>query len=143
MGAVIFETRKWYDGDGMLHRDDDLPAAVEDGYLEWYCHGKLHRDGDLAAVVYFDNKTKMWYKHGKLHRDGDLPATVYTDGSRAWFQHGRRHRNGDLPAVVHADGTQEWWVDGVQQTPADRAQTRRWSPLRAAFVGAVVARTRE
>jgi hypothetical protein len=43
-----------------------------------------------------------------------------------------------LPAVVLPNGQQEWWVDGVQQTPQDRAQTRRWSGLRAAFVGAIV-----
>jgi hypothetical protein len=174
MGAVIPSTRKWYDGDGMLHRDDDLPAAVEDGYWGWYCHGKLHRDGDLPAVVHFDHKTRFWYQHGKLHRDGDLPALMYTDGSRAWYKHGKLHRDGDLPAkvcldgfsqsgtqrwykhgelhrdgdlpaVVWSNGMQEWWVDGVHQTPADRAQTRaqtrRWSPLRAAFVGAVVVRT--
>jgi hypothetical protein len=48
-----------------------------------------------------------------------------------------------LPAVILPSGRQKWCVDGVLQTPADRAQTRRWSPLRAAFVGAAVARTTE
>jgi hypothetical protein len=50
-----------------------------------------------------------------------------------------------LPAVVWANGYQEWWVDDVRQTPEDREQTRRvmaearrWSPLRAAFVGLAV-----
>jgi hypothetical protein len=113
-------------------------AITEHGIQRWYnAHGERHRDGDLPAVVYPDG-SQWWFRHGTQHRDGGLPAVIRACGFQAWFQHGRRHRNGDLPAVVHADGTQEWWVDGVQQTPADRAQTRRWPPLRAAFVGAVV-----
>jgi hypothetical protein len=82
----------------------------------------------------------MWCRHGKQHRDGDLPAAVYPNGYKSWWKHGKLHRDGDLPAVVCPDGRQGWFVNGVQQTPADRAQTRRWSPLRAAFVGAVVVR---
>jgi hypothetical protein len=112
------ETLMWRDADGRLHRDNDLPAIV------------------------FPDGGRWWYQHGKLHRDGDLPAAVDDDGPQVWYQHGRLHRSHDLPAVVWADGRQEWWVDGVRQTPADRAQTRRWSALRAAFVGAVVAKTR-
>jgi hypothetical protein len=42
-----------------------------------------------------------------------------------------------MPAIIFADGTQQWYVNGVKQSDADRAATRRWSPLRAAFVGAV------
>jgi hypothetical protein len=103
--------------------------------------GKLHRDGDLPAVV-CANGRQQWWKHGKRHRDGDLPAVMWPSGARFWYQHGQQHRDGDLPAVVHTSGTQkwwkQWWVDGVQQTPEDRAQTRRWSALRAAFVAAVV-----
>jgi hypothetical protein len=76
-----------------------------------------------------------------------LPAVVWPDGSRRWYRHGKLHRSFDLPAVVRADGSQEWWVDGRFQSDLDRAQTRRamaeqarrWSPLRAAFVGAAAA----
>jgi hypothetical protein len=75
-----------------------------------------------------------------------LPAVVVY-GSQFWYQHGRRHRSHDLPAVVWANGRQEWWVDGTLQSDLDRAQTRRvmaetrrWSALRAAFVGAACTR---
>jgi hypothetical protein len=114
---------KWFDADGMLHRDNDLPAVVEGKYEQWYCHGRLHRDGDLPAEV--NPYYKLWWKHGLCHRDGDLPAVVSQHSS---------------PAMVLGSGYKEWWVDGVRQTPEDRAQTRRWSALRAAFVGAVVAK---
>jgi hypothetical protein len=95
----------------------------------------------MPAVVKADG-FQAWYQHGKCHRDG-LPAVVYSDGSQSWCQHGKLHRSFDLPAVVWADGTQEWWVHDVQQTPKDREEIckiLRWSPLRAAWVGAVVYR---
>jgi hypothetical protein len=70
---------------------------------------------------------------------------VYTDGTQEWWCRGKKHRGGDLPAVMQPDGAQEWWVHGSQQSNLDREQTRRlmaqaarWSPLRAAFVGAAV-----
>jgi hypothetical protein len=139
--------QKWYDADGKLHRDGDSPAVVSThGDQCWYQHGKRHRDGDLPAVVDAYG-TKAWYKHGEFHRDGDLPAVVVADGSQYWYQHGRCHRSHDLPAVVLAGGRQEWWVDGRLQSDLDRAQTRRvmaearrWSALRAAFVGAACTR---
>jgi hypothetical protein len=138
--------QRWYDGDGKLHRDGDLPAVVAlNGDQGWYQHGACHRSGDLPAVVWTSG-LKRWFQHGKQHRDGDLPALKQPDGTQAWYQHGKLHRGLDLPAVVWANGRQEWWVNGVCQTSADRRKTRRamvykvqaarWSPLRAAFVGA-------
>jgi hypothetical protein len=101
------------------------PTTNEYGAQKWFdAYGKLHRDGDLPAVVWSHGTTE-WYQHG----------------FQSWWKHGLRHRDGDLPAVVWSDGTKQWWVDGVRQTPEARSQTRRWSPLRAAFVGAVVVKT--
>jgi hypothetical protein len=133
-------TQEWFDADGKLHRDGDLPAKVAPHGNYWFRHGKLHRDGDLPAVVWHGRHT-CWFKDGLQHRDGDLPAVTWADGTQIWYRHGRRHRSHDLPAVVWADGRQEWWVDNERQTPEDRAQTRRWSVLRAAFVGAAVVHT--
>jgi hypothetical protein len=116
-----------------------LKAVTDTWGTKWYdANGKVHRDGDLPAAVCADG-SQYWCHHGELHRDGDLPALVSGNGNKWWFRRGERHRDNDLPAVVSANGSwQEWWVDGVRQTPEDRAQTRRWSSLRAAFVGAVV-----
>jgi hypothetical protein len=120
-------------------------TTYEDGTQRWFdSDGKRHRDGDLPAVAWADG-TQYWYRHGKRHRDGDLPAVVEPDGTQFWYQHGEFHRSFDLPAVVRPDGRQEWWVDGRLQSNLDRERTRavmaqavRWSPLRAAFVGAVI-----
>jgi hypothetical protein len=122
-----------------------VPTTDAHGITIWRNdNGEAHRDSDLPAVVW-PSGLQEWWRHGQQHRDDDLPAVVWPDGSRYWFQHGKQHRDGDLPAVVHCCGRQEWWVNNSRQTPADREQTRRvmaeqarrWSPLRAAFVGAV------
>jgi hypothetical protein len=134
-------TTIWRDGDGKMHRDGDLPAAVWPD-TQWWCqHGELHRDGDLPAIVTRDG-SQVWYQHGKRHRSFDMPAAVHADGFQSWWKHGKLHRDGDLAAVVGPDGRQEWWVEGRKQSDLDREETRRkmaqaarWSPLRAAFVG--------
>jgi hypothetical protein len=97
----------------------------------------------MPAVIFVPDKCREWWQHNQLHRDGDLPAVVWRNGIWLWYKHGKLHRDGDLPAVVRANGHQEWWVDGRFQSDLDREQTqkamaeaRRWSPLRAAFVGA-------
>lgn len=41
--------------------------------IRYYKNGLLHRDEDLPAIEYA-NGEKHYYKNGLLHRDGDLPA---------------------------------------------------------------------
>jgi hypothetical protein len=141
--TVMCGTTRWRNANGKLHRDGDLPAVVwANGSQEWYQHGLCHRDGDLPAAVWPD-RLQAWYHHGQLHRDGDLPAVVWSDGHQEWYQRGLRHRDGDLPAAVWRDGHQEWWKHGKKhrELDLDWEKTRmvlRWSPVRAAFVGAVV-----
>jgi hypothetical protein len=145
--AAWCPSRATYDAEGRLHSYDGLPAwehFSDYGSKQWFWHGLLHRDGGLPACVHNSCGIEEWWVFGQRHRDGDLPAYVCPDNLTSWWRHGKRHREDDLPAVIHAqlDGReQEWWVDGVRQTSADRAHTQRqlarWTPLRAAFVGAV------
>lgn len=86
-------------------------APNNDDFAVWYdSDGKLHRDGDLPAFVYLDG-TQEWYQHGDEHRDGDLPAQVFADGTQFWFKHRKWHRDGGLPAIIYTDGTMEWYTD--------------------------------
>jgi hypothetical protein len=128
--------------DGKLHRDDDQPAVVTPGMLEWYQHGQLHRDGDQPAVIayygYYELRKwyqrgllhrdgdqpavidpdfeRQWYQHGKVHRDNDQPAAIYVAGQyRAWMQQGKLHRDNDQPAIIHDNGGQEWYQHGQVQ----------------------------
>ena len=52
----------------------DLNGCVESlSVKKWYKDGVLHRDNDLPAIE-FANGNKEWYQNGNLHRDNDLPA---------------------------------------------------------------------
>jgi|TARA_R110000851_G_scaffold235107_2_gene387630 hypothetical protein len=77
-------TKRWFDGNGNVHRTDGPAAIYVDG-------------------------TKSWYQHGLRHRD-DGPAVEFASGHNAWWQHGSVHRDNG-PAIIHADGTKEWWLN--------------------------------
>lgn len=98
-----------------LH-NNKLPVVVNDNRREWYNNGLLHRDNDLPAVIDRGKKVKMWYQNGVLHRSNGLPAVV-TDNSKQWYKFGVLHRDMDLPAVIsmnYEDETvhKKWYKDG-------------------------------
>jgi hypothetical protein len=113
----VFEDRKWY-LDGVLHREDDLPAVeLNNGTKEWWKNGLRHRDNNLHAIEDSDGN-KEWYKNGERHRDGDFPACVWNDGTKSWWKNGERHRDGDLPAV-ETIYDKEWWKNGKLHRDGD------------------------
>lgn len=79
-------TRRWYDGQNQLHRDDG------------------------PAVEYIDG-LKLWYQHGKQHRVGG-PAAEYPDDVQYWLQYDKLHRV-DGPAVIEKED-QKWCVWDIQ-----------------------------
>lgn len=81
----------------VTHKIDQL------GDQRWYLDGVLHRDDDLPASVHA-NGNKWWYRHGKLHRDGDLPAVEYANGNKIWYHNGLKHRDGYKSAIENGDG---------------------------------------
>lgn len=80
-----------------------------DGCRFWFVNGVLHRDNDLPACEYVGG-TNHWYKKGVRHRDNGLPAII-TDERRVWYMDGLLHRNNDLPAVVFNTGKMEWYIN--------------------------------
>lgn len=131
-----------------LRSMQDGPIRMPDGRLVWLDeHYYIHRDGDLPAVIWPDGE-QSWQCHGRCHRGNGLPAVIWPCGFKLWYVDGDLHRDDDLPAIEWPDGRRAWFVHGKHQTDADRARTRqvmavmaeqalRWSPLRAAFTGAV------
>jgi hypothetical protein len=108
---VDSDGNKWWYKDGVLHRDDDLPAFERsDGSKSWWHNGKRHRDGDRPAVE-CPNGLKYWYEHGKLHRAGDLPAIEWSDGSKEWYNNDKRHRVGGPALMIHR-GPTSWYFEG-------------------------------
>lgn len=125
---------KWFQ-DGVLHRDNDLPAWTSTWSSKYYQNGVLHRDNDLPAVE-FDNKGNgIWYQFGKMHRADEKPAYLYGDQMEwalegkpyarpndapnrvlgkmlIWLDsEGQFHRDGN-PAVVYPKGKVEWYQFG-------------------------------
>jgi len=92
----------WYDTNGKLHRDDDLPAVIF-----WFFDGTHHPSH------------MQWYQHGILTRVDDKPTTIQNDRNgnisqqewnEAGFQ-GKLHRETG-PARIYANGEVEFWYDG-------------------------------
>ena len=53
------ETSSWYDSEGRLHRDGDLPALISE-------------TEDFHGIVI----QQKWYQHGQIHRRQDRPAEI-------------------------------------------------------------------
>lgn len=104
--CLYVHEHRWYQ-DGVVHRDDDLPAVVEywsptsriqDGVREqyWYHEGVPHRVGAPAAIcatVKF--LSHSWFHQGELHRT-DGPAAydyLYHDPEQVIVR--RFHINGE------------------------------------------------
>jgi hypothetical protein len=116
MKTDIFGDKRWYNGNGELHRDNDLPACeYENGSKKWYVNGNHHRDNDLPATKYV-NGSKEWWVNGKLHRGNDLPAIERANGNKLWYVNGKYHRLGGLPAVEYASGIKEWYIYDKEYT---------------------------
>jgi hypothetical protein len=102
--------KMWYNANGVLHRDNDLPAVERiDGSKYWYTNGKLYRDNNLH-VIEKANGGKEWCINNIYHRDNDLPAIITAEGDKYWFVNGKLHRLGGLPAIEYANGINQWYM---------------------------------
>ena len=115
--TIIIEsdTEKIWNIFDKIQRPDDKPATIShDGVNKrWYKNGILHRDNDLPAVVSVGNGLDLqWCYNGKTHRENDKPAYMSSRGIKMWFYNGQFHRENDKPAIIRADGTQEWYQNG-------------------------------
>jgi hypothetical protein len=82
------------------------------GNKTWYNeNGELHRDNDLPAVEFINGDTE-WYANGKLHRLNNLPAIENVNGDKLWNENGKCHHLGGLPAIEYANGRKEWYIYG-------------------------------
>ena len=75
-------TKRWFNGEGKLHRIDGPALEGCGGDKHWYVNGKRHRlDGPAFEDV---SGTKEWWDNDRLHRlDG--PAIEQHDGDKFWY----------------------------------------------------------
>ena len=108
----------WYK-EGLIHRDDDLPAVISEDNTEWNIRTCTYiRFENIFSVDIYKSK-KYWYKKGRLHRDNDLPA-LCSNGTQEWYINGKLHRDGDLPAIVYQNGNQKWQLSTEKNRGAGR-----------------------
>jgi hypothetical protein len=66
----------------------DNPTINTHGTKRWFdANGKLHRDDGPALER--TSGAKSWWQHGKIHRD-DGPAVERADGDNWWYLYGQR-----------------------------------------------------
>ena len=102
---------KFYFKNYKLHRDTcEYPTVIRvNGTMIWYKNGMIHRDNDLPAKIVKGDE--LWYKNGLLHRENDLPAVNRLNGCQKWYKNGKLHRESG-PAVIDRFGNQQWYNNG-------------------------------
>jgi hypothetical protein len=71
---------------------DGYEVVKLEGRTEYYYNGLLHRDNDLPAIEW-ENGSKEWYQHGKSHRLNG-PAWEYSDCGikyKEWYIEGKNY----------------------------------------------------
>jgi hypothetical protein len=81
-------TKRWYNGFGMLHRENGPAIDYPNSSAVWYINGKLHRE-DGPAVSQANGHTEYWL-NGKLHRENG-PAYISKDGSKQYWLNGIKY----------------------------------------------------
>ena len=64
----------------------EYKVKVYEDKTEWYLNGILHRENDLPAVEWSD-VYKSWWVNGKHHRE-DGAAIEHNNGYKAWYLNG-------------------------------------------------------
>ena len=50
----------YYNDEGQMHRDNDLPAWISTEHVRYYQNGELHRGYDNPAVISQDGSVEFW-----------------------------------------------------------------------------------
>jgi len=54
-----YGNKKWYDSDGLLHREDGPAIKYKNGNKLWFKHGKQHRE-DGPAIEWISANKLYW-----------------------------------------------------------------------------------
>ena len=98
-------TIRWYNEEGLYHREDGPAIEWGDGTKLWYLNGELHRE-DGPAKEWADGD-KSWWINGELHRE-DGPAIEWADGQKAWFINGQPLTEEEFNKRIQQDPITEW-----------------------------------
>jgi len=101
--------RTWHNARGEKHRDNDLPAEIDEfGNQRWYTNGVHYRAGGAPSTIEASGTMCWTDEQGLLHREGNAPACITSKGVMYWYSHGTLLR------------------DKVNTTPGCTCDTREW-----------------
>jgi len=128
MSNPVIDTysKRWYNENGKLHREDGPAIEFVDGYKEWCLNGKLHREDGPAVEK--SNGTKYWYLNGVNYSEQEFNEkmkSTHTDkeknmsnpehnmyGDKYWYNGKRELHREDGPAIEYSNGIKYWWLNG-------------------------------
>lgn len=101
----------WYNENGELHRDFDLPAVVKNGeefLYVWMRNGVQTRGYGLPSLV--DYRGRIEYTTDGMLSRSDGPALITPNGDMHWYWCDMRHTfDRKRPAIVRANGELLWY----------------------------------
>jgi hypothetical protein len=118
-----------YNSFGQLHSFYDRPSKSDSNITSWHKNGEYHREDDLPAVIEdsYNKHSQSWYKNGKLHREDDLPAVtikIALTKEMRWYKHGKLHRSGLRPAIIqiYLFNVNKYYAYGEKYNPSKIAR---------------------
>jgi len=100
------EERRSYNENKRLHRELDLPAAIDiEGSVAYCINGQTNRANDRPSVIR-NNGGLFYYRDGCLHRDGHKPSEIYLDGRIYYYENGTCTDNG----LIFKSGAKKMWI---------------------------------
>ena len=98
-----YGTKKWYNNNNEIHRDQDKPAVIyKNGSKIWCINNELYRDQDKLAKIYNTNE-KLWYKNNKIHRMRGYACYwkhLFHSNFYLWFVFNKKLNNGNNLRII-------------------------------------------
>jgi hypothetical protein len=104
------KSQRWFDEQGLLHRENGPAVEYADGGGEWWIHGHRQTKNGQSTIV-TPCGTQIWVIDDQLHRDQE-PAIIGVANRQEWWVHGHRSRENNQPAIEDS-GRKEWWVNDI------------------------------
>jgi len=121
-----YGNKKWYNEEGKLHRDNELPAVDSPGvYKRWYKNDKLHREVRPASKS--NDGTKVWFQNDKRHNLNG-PAITWSSEIKAWFIEDKQYKEEEFKKVIKRRIElahwvyQRWYSDFIRNPYTERGQ---------------------
>lgn len=113
--------REEYYKNGILHRDEDLPAIIEkrENYKVYLSDHKRYK----YFLRFGTNIECIWFKNGLMHRENDRPAMITFTGNCMWKYEGKLYKTKCFERSIYirkSSNLQIIWIDYWNFTVIDK-----------------------